>query len=54
MVMNKGILPNEISIEDLRHNHFSKPRNILLADVFYKSGFIESWGRGTLKKGSMK
>lgn len=22
---------------------------MLLADVFYKAGFIESWGRGTLK-----
>lgn len=24
-------------------------RNVLLADVFYKAGLIESWGRGTLK-----
>ena len=27
----------------------SKSRNILLAGVFYKAGFIESWGRGTIK-----
>ena len=25
-----------------------KPRNKLLADIFYKAGFIESWGRGTI------
>ncbi|MDO9579830.1 MAG: ATP-binding protein [Bacteroidales bacterium] len=49
IIMNEGILPDEIKIEDLKRNHLSKPRNTLLADVFYKSGFIESWGRGTLK-----
>ena len=49
IIMNEGILPDEIKIEDLKSNHLSKPRNTLLADVFYKSGFIESWGRGTLK-----
>ena len=25
------------------------PRNKLLADVFYKAGLIEAWGRGTIK-----
>ena len=49
IIMNEGILPDEIKIEDLKSTHLSKPRNTLLADVFYKSGFIESWGRGTLK-----
>lgn len=48
-ISNEGQLPPEISIEDLKHEHLSKPRNKLLADVFYKAGFIESWGRGTLK-----
>jgi ATP-dependent DNA helicase RecG len=42
-------LPDEITIEDLKSIHLSKPRNTMLADIFYKSGFIESWGRGTLK-----
>lgn len=27
--------------------HPSRPHNKLIADVFYKAGFIESWGRGT-------
>ena len=49
MIMNEGMLPDEIKIEDLKRDHLSKPRNTLLADVFYKSGFIESWGRGTVK-----
>jgi ATP-dependent DNA helicase RecG len=49
IVMNEGSLPPEISVEDLKKNHLSKPRNKLLADVFYFAGFIEAWGRGTLK-----
>lgn len=28
-------------------SHSSRPHNKLIADVFYKAGFIESWGRGT-------
>jgi len=49
LIMNEGKLPDDLTVEDLKHDHLSKPRNTLLADVFYKSGFIESWGRGTLK-----
>lgn len=49
LIMNEGSLPPEITIEDLKKNHLSKPRNKLLADIFYFSGFIEAWGRGTLK-----
>jgi ATP-dependent DNA helicase RecG len=47
--MNEGGLPSGLSVADLKRPHISKPRNILLADVFYKAGFIESWGRGTIK-----
>jgi len=49
IIMNEGELPDEIKVEDLFKNHLSKPRNPIIADVFYKSGFIEGWGRGTLK-----
>jgi ATP-dependent DNA helicase RecG len=49
MIMNDGLLPDGITIQDLKKHHLSKPRNFLLADVFYKAGFIESWGSGTLK-----
>jgi len=48
-IMNEGGLPPEIKVEDLKKNHLSVPRNKLLADIFYYAGFIESWGRGTLK-----
>lgn len=48
-VVNEGKLPPEISVDDLKREHLSKPRNKLVADIFYKAGFVESWGRGTLK-----
>lgn len=49
VLMNEGKLPPEVPVEKLKTKHLSKPRNKLLADVFYKAGFIESWGRGTLE-----
>ena len=49
MIWNYGTLPQKLTIEDLKHKHISLPRNPLLADIFFKGGLIESWGRGTLK-----
>lgn len=49
VIMNEGRLPPEVPVEKLKTDHLSKPRNTLLADVFYKAGFIEAWGRGTIK-----
>jgi ATP-dependent DNA helicase RecG len=49
IVMNEGKFPPEVPVEKLKTEHLSKPRNVLLAGVFYKAGFIESWGRGTIK-----
>lgn len=48
-VWNSGKLPEDISIESLRVVHSSHPRNPLIADVCFKGGYIDSWGRGTLK-----
>ena len=45
---NAGKLPEGITIEQLKKPHASCLRNPLLADIFYKAGYIESWGRGTL------
>lgn len=49
IVMNEGGLPPEVPVENLKTNHLSKPRNKLLAETFYYAGFIEAWGRGTIK-----
>lgn len=48
-VWNSGKLPEDISLESLKGVHASHPRNPLIADVCFKGGYIDSWGRGTLK-----
>jgi len=49
IIMNAGSLPPEVPVESLKTNHLSIPGNKLLAETFYYAGFIEAWGRGTLK-----
>ncbi len=48
-VWNDGGLPDGITEADLRVLHRSKPRNPLIADVCFKAGYIDTWGRGTIK-----
>ena len=45
-VWNDGKFPDEIAKQDLFKKHYSKPYNPLIAQTFFKAGFIESWGRG--------
>ena len=49
VIMNEGSLPPEVPVEKLKTEHLSKPRNKLLAEIFFYAGFIEAWGRGTIK-----
>jgi ATP-dependent DNA helicase RecG len=44
---NGATLSNEVPIEKFKENHISKPFNPLIANMFYKAGFVESWGKGT-------
>ncbi|NDP20419.1 MAG: transcriptional regulator [Paludibacter sp.] len=46
---NDGLLPEGISLESLKRSHSSKPRNPIIADVCFKGGLIDTWGRGTIK-----
>lgn len=46
-IWSDGDLPPGIAIEDLKRLHSSRPRNPLLADVLFRRGLIERWGRGT-------
>ncbi|WP_281296934.1 ATP-binding protein [Flavobacterium limnophilum] len=48
-IWNEGLLPEGMDLESLKHHHISRPRNPLIADVCFKAGYIDSWGRGTLK-----
>ena len=49
MLWNPGKLPDEITIEKLLQKHPSIPRNRQIADIFFKAGYIEAWGRGVEK-----
>ena len=42
-------MPDDIKIEDLFIKHRSEPRNPNIANVFFRCGYIESWGRGSFK-----
>jgi ATP-dependent DNA helicase RecG len=46
-IWNDGEL-EKLSIKDLSREHDSYQRNPLIADIFYRAGYIEAWGRGTL------
>jgi len=46
-IWSDGALPFGLKPEDLKQEHSSRPRNPLIADVFYLRGVIERWGRGT-------
>jgi len=48
-IWNEGTLPVGLTLEILKHNHPSIPRNPIIADVCFKGGLIDSWGRGTIK-----
>lgn len=48
-VWNQGSLPAGLSLEALTRQHPSLPHNPLIADVCFKGGYIDAWGRGTLK-----
>ncbi|MDD2962865.1 MAG: ATP-binding protein [Bacteroidales bacterium] len=49
ILWNEGQLPENWTIEKLLDKHPSKPYNPDLANALFRSGYIESWGRGTLK-----
>lgn len=48
-IWNPGTLPPPFTIETLMQEHDSRPRNKLIAQVFYYAGLIETWGRGYSK-----
>lgn len=48
-IWSDGTLPFNLKPEDLKRDHASRPRNPIIAQVFYLRGMIERWGRGTQK-----
>jgi ATP-dependent DNA helicase RecG len=48
-IWNEGTLPEGLTLAALKRSHSSKPRNPIIADVAFKGGYIDAWGRGTIK-----
>ena len=49
IIWNQGQLPDNWTVAHLSRKHPSRPYNPDIANCFFKSGLIESWGRGTIK-----
>lgn len=48
-IANDCIFPEDWTIDDLMGKHRSRPYNPLIANTFFRAGFIEAWGRGIEK-----
>jgi ATP-dependent DNA helicase RecG len=48
-IWNEGGLPFGLSVEELKGEHNSRPRNPKIAKACFMAGYIDTWGRGTLK-----
>ncbi len=46
-IWNPGSLPLDLTVDDLRKSHESKPRNKLIARAFFLIKYIEQFGTGT-------
>jgi len=46
---NEGQLPANWTVDRLTQKHPSKPFNPDIANTLFRAGYIESWGRGTIK-----
>ena len=49
MIANDCIFPEDWTVDDLLKSHKSRPYNPRIANTFFRSGFIEAWGRGIQK-----
>lgn len=48
-IANDCIFPEDWTLADLMGKHRSRPYNPLIANTFFRAGFIEAWGRGIEK-----
>lgn len=49
MIWNYGQLPEGWTVENLMQKHSSIPYNPDIANAFFRVGYVEAWGRGTIK-----
>ena len=45
-IENSGHLPEELTTESIKLSHHSFPQNPTIADVLFKTTFLENWGSG--------
>lgn len=48
-IWNEGQLPENWTVKNLLQEHSSRPYNPDIANAFFRSGYVESWGRGISK-----
>ena len=48
-IWNEGGLPFGLTLEDLKVEHNSRPRNPIIAKACFMAGYIDTWGRGTIR-----
>jgi ATP-dependent DNA helicase RecG len=49
MIWNEGHLPEDWTVSNLLKSHPSRPYNPDIANAFFRSGYVELWGRGIRK-----
>jgi ATP-dependent DNA helicase RecG len=49
MLWNEGQLPENWTVKNLFSKHSSRPYNPDIANAFFRSGYVEAWGRGIEK-----
>ena len=49
MIWNYGQLPTDWTVDNLKQKHSSIPYNPDISNAFFRAGYIEAWGRGTIK-----
>ncbi len=45
-IENPGSLPQQLTVESIREPHISYPYNPIIAEVLFKTTFLENWGSG--------
>ncbi|GHT01108.1 ATP-dependent DNA helicase [Bacteroidia bacterium] len=48
-IWNEGKLPEDWTVKNLFDEHSSRPYNPDIANAFFRSGYVEAWGRGVDK-----
>ena len=45
-IESPGVLPPQLNTETIKQSHGSYPYNPIMAEVLYRTTFLESWGSG--------